>query len=103
MRVIVLMTWREGLGGDAIAEAMAKRATWSYPTGSTIAEEYWPAGNHHGVPAVIAVYDELSVAAMMELTLAWNAYFDISFVPAMTATEGLQAGADIMSRLAPAA
>ena len=79
---------------------MVKRASWDYPLGATVMEEYWTSGNDRGVPSVVCIYEELSTEAMLQLTLDWGGYFDVKFAPAMTATEGLAAGARIMERIA---
>ncbi len=100
MRVLALFTWRADLDPTGISAAMAKRAAWNYPPGATVGEEYWTSGNDRGVPVVVCVYEDISTEAMLQLTLDWGEYFDLRFVPAMTATEGLAAGARIMERLA---
>ncbi|MFN0092296.1 MAG: DUF3303 family protein [Acidimicrobiales bacterium] len=99
MRVLALMTWRGDLQPQPAAAAMAKRASWSYPPGATVAEEYWTLGNDRSIPVVVCVYEDISTEAMLQLTLDWGEYFDVRFAPAMTATEGLAAGERIMQRV----
>jgi hypothetical protein len=99
MLTIVFNTWREGLGPEAVSEALARRMSWSYPAGAEVAAEYWTAGNDRHNPAVIIVFESITAEAMVQLTLEWGDVFDIKPVPSVTAADGLEAGTRIMQRL----
>lgn len=103
MKTVGFYRWREGLGRDAMNEALLRRAGWTYPEGAVPSAEYWTAGNDPRQVAIVIVFDELTPEGLLATVLAWNDLFDMSFLPSMTAEEGLEIGARLGARMAPAA
>jgi len=89
MLYVALMKIFEGKNNAALA----KRLQWQSPEGVNVVAEYWLETPD---PLVIAIFETESKAAMMQFTTAWNEYFAITIVPAITAEEGLELGKKMM-------
>jgi len=81
------------LKAGTVQERLGRRLEWQPPEGTRVIGEYWlQTGNPH----VIAIFEADSVAPMMAIAGAWEEFYDITIVPAMTAEEGLEVGKQIM-------
>lgn len=103
MKTIGFYRWREGAGTDAINAALLRRAAWTYPEGAVPVGEYWTAGNDPQHVAIVVVFDDLTPEGLLATVLAWQDVFDMSFLPAMTAQEGLEIGARLGAKVPSAA
>ena len=81
------------LKGGSAQERIARRMQWQHPEGTRPIAEYWLQTED---PKVIAIFEADSVAPMMAISGAWEDFFEVTIVPAMTAEEGLQLGKQMM-------
>jgi hypothetical protein len=95
MLYVMTLDWQPGLGREQRDGALARRAGWTYPSGMTVEGEYWLGSEK---PAVVVVFRADSFTPMMEVSLAWSDVFKITTYPAVTAEDGLAAGAAAMER-----
>lgn len=89
MLFVVLLKVRAG----TTRERVARRVQWQYPDGMRMVAEYWLQTTD---PAVISIAEADSVAPIMAAVAAWDDFFDITVVPAITAEEGIQLAKQMM-------
>ncbi|SEL67423.1 DUF3303 domain-containing protein [Streptacidiphilus jiangxiensis] len=95
MLYVMTLEWQPGLSREERDGALARRAGWTYPPGLTVEGEYWLGAEN---PAVVIVFQAESFTPIMEVSLAWGDKFKITAYPAVTAAEGLAAGAEALGR-----
>lgn len=95
MLYVMTLDWQPGLSREQRDGALARRAGWTYPPGMTVEGEYWVGAEN---PAVVVVFHADSFTPMMEVGLAWGDVFQVTTYPAVTAADGLTAGAEAMGR-----
>lgn len=96
MDYVALLRFRASVPSGERDAALARRATWEYPSDISLIGEYWP---FSGDVQVVSIFSTDSVEALLELTLEWEDVFDIDVSPAVSANEGLRLGADVFGRL----
>lgn len=96
MEFVAFLKFRSSVPGAERDAALMRRASWQYPTGTTMIAEYWPLS---GDCQVVPVFRADTFGPIMEVESEWNDVFDISIFPAVSAEVGLQVGADVFSRL----
>ncbi|MEY9878098.1 hypothetical protein ABH931_007623 [Streptacidiphilus sp. MAP12-33] len=95
MLYVMTLDWQSGLSREQRDGALARRAGWAYPPGMAVEGEYWLGAEQ---PAVVVVFRAESFTPVMEVGLAWGDVFKVTAYPAVTAAEGLVAGAEAMAR-----
>jgi hypothetical protein len=97
---VMTLRFQPGLSADQRNGALARRAKWTYPSGTTPVAEFWPASDDL---AVVSAFEADSYGPIMEIVLAWGDVFQIQCYPAVTAEEGLRIGPEALRRaMAPA-
>ncbi len=82
--------WHEGLSHEKMMECVARRAEYEYPEGTKPIAEYWMAGVDTHTPAVVAIFEADDFGPFLSTEMLWSEYFDIKFVPIVSADEGIQ-------------
>jgi hypothetical protein len=90
------LRFRESVGSAERDAALARRATWEYPSGVTPIAEYWPMASDLGV---VVIFSSDDIGSIWQLVAEWEDVFDIDVVPAVSAEKGLEIGMDVFSRL----
>ena len=86
---VVLMKPREG----KINEAMARRLQWQPPKGMRVIGEYW---TQSADLSVVSVIEADSIAPMLEFEATWDDVFGVTFIPAVSAEEGMELAKQMM-------
>ena len=96
MLVVALL---KAKGSSTTAQRLPLRAQWNYPEGfNNVLGEYWLQSNDPAIPLVIAIIETDEVAPLMEAMAAWDEHFEMTFVPAVSAEEGLQLAQQMMQQ-----
>lgn len=96
MDYVALLKFRDSISAAERDNGMIRRSTWQYPKGLRQIAEYWPAAGEFQVLSIFSADDYSSI---MELVFEWEDVFEMKVFPAISAEEGLKAGADVFSRL----
>jgi hypothetical protein len=80
------------------AERITRRAQWSYPEGTNVIAEYWLQSNDPAIPTVISVFEADDVSSLMAGLAAWDKDFEMTYVPAVSAEEGLSLAQQMMQQ-----
>jgi hypothetical protein len=96
MDYIAMFSFRQGLGTTERDTALARRASWNYPSGVTPIAEYWPMS---GTTQVVSIFSCNDLGPVMEIVFEWDDAFDIDIHPAVSAEQGLRMGADAMAKI----
>ncbi len=94
MIYVANLTWKPGITGELMDEALKRRAEYEFPAGLKRLGEYWPAG-----PIIVTlIFEADSFAPVFQLVSDWQDVFDVAVYPATTAEEGLALGVEAMQR-----
>ena len=96
MDYVAFLRFRPSASSSERDNALARRATWEYPSGARMIAEYWPMSSDIQVVSIFSTDD---VASVMEFEFEWGDVFDIDISPAVASEEGLKIGADVFGRL----
>jgi hypothetical protein len=97
--MIGLFHWKEGLSHDKLMECLAKRLDYTMPEKMHMFHEVWPATSGSDLPGVVSIFEVPDYAPLMEVELFWSEYFDIKFLPVISAEDGIKLGKDIMTQM----
>ena len=99
MMMIALFHWKEGLSHEKVMECLAKRMDYTMPERMHMLHEVWPASSGPELPGVVSIFEVPDYAPLMEVELFWSEYFNITFLPAIAAEDGIELGKDIMTQM----
>jgi len=89
MLYVILMKAREGKLKDAIA----RRLQWNPPEGMQVLGEYWV---QSAEISCIAIFEGDHIAPMLEFECTWEDVFEITFIPAVSAQDGMEVAKKMM-------
>ena len=84
--------WHQHTTPEQRDAALARRAEWSFPPGTSVVSEYWSFGNS---PLVYTVFEADDPKAIWQLAADWNDVFEIRIIPVMTSDFGLAHGQEV--------
>lgn len=87
MKCVVLYHLKEAADQAKLAELMARRAEYQFPTGMTLVAECWTGNTRN---CVVAIYDVDDPATALVNSVVWLDAFNIEVLPATTWEEGLE-------------
>ena len=96
MDYVAFLGFRPSVSGADRDAALMRRASWQYPAGIKLIAEYWPLS---ATTSVVSIFSADDYASIMEVVFVWNDVFDIQVHPAISAEEGLTAGAEVFGRI----
>lgn len=99
MMMMGLFHWKEGLSHDKVMECLGKRLEYAIPEDMHLLHEVWPATSGPDLPAVVSIVEVQDYAPLMEVEMLWSEYFDIKFLPVVSAEDGMKLGKDIMTQM----
>jgi hypothetical protein len=86
MKYVVLYHLKEAADQAKVAEMMARRAEYQFPTGMNLIAECWTGNTRN---CVVGIYDVDDPATALLNSVAWLDAFTIEALPATTWEEGL--------------
>lgn len=78
MKFAMLWSFKENVDAGKIAQAISRRAEWTFPKGIELLHEYW---SPNGELPVISIFEANDATALIKNVMPWTDTFHVKTIP----------------------